>query len=410
MERSDRQLRRRRDRFGTAGSRGQGRHGDDGSRERSRRRRRADDGLRPGHGRPSGPRFAAATQSTPDTCGCCSWSRRWWRWRASGLLEAARLQADNELLQAEINLDHNMVGRSRPMRTLFDRIARVARTDIDRCCCAARAEPARSSSRAPRTETAVAPTRPFIAINCAAHHRVAARVGAVRPREGRVHRRRSDSRKGKLELADGGTLFLDEIGELPLDAAGEAAARAAGARVRARRRHATRPRRRPADRRDQPRSRGRGQGRHVPPGSLLPAQRRHARACRRCAIARTTSAAAGRVLRAQARAALRPAGPRPRRRTAVELLARHDWPGNVRELENVVEQALALGTGERDRAGRSARGTRRERDRQPARRSTTTRRSRKPSGSSSFVPSSAPVTATPGRRACSACIPTTCIA
>ena len=35
----------------------------------------------------------------------------------------------NELLQAEINLDHNMVGRSRPMRALFDRIARVARTD-----------------------------------------------------------------------------------------------------------------------------------------------------------------------------------------------------------------------------------------------------------------------------------------
>ncbi len=29
---------------------------------------------------------------------------------------------------------------------------------------------------------------------------------------------------------------------------------------------------------------------------------------------------------------------------ALARLAKHDWPGNVRELENVVEQALALGS------------------------------------------------------------------
>ena len=32
---------------------------------------------------------------------------------------------------------------------------------------------------------------------------------------------------------------------------------------------------------------------------------------------------------------------------ALTRLARHDWPGNVRELENVIEQALALGAGNR---------------------------------------------------------------
>ena len=43
--------------------------------------------------------------------------------------ETARLQESKERLQAEINLEHNMVGRSQAMRTVFDRIARVARTD-----------------------------------------------------------------------------------------------------------------------------------------------------------------------------------------------------------------------------------------------------------------------------------------
>src|SRR4030095_7632340 len=36
--------------------------------------------------------------------------------------EAARLEDTNERLRAEINLEHNMVGTSRPMRQLFDRI------------------------------------------------------------------------------------------------------------------------------------------------------------------------------------------------------------------------------------------------------------------------------------------------
>ncbi len=42
-----------------------------------------------------------------------------------------------------------------------------------------------------------------------------ARVGAVRPREGRLHRRRPAQRIGRFEQADGGgALFLDEIGDM----------------------------------------------------------------------------------------------------------------------------------------------------------------------------------------------------
>jgi transcriptional regulator with PAS, ATPase and Fis domain len=46
-------------------------------------------------------------------------------------------------------------------------------------------------------------------------------------------------------------------------------------------------------------------------------------------------------------------GPRCGRRVhgltadALARLGRHDWPGNVRELENIIEQALALGTADR---------------------------------------------------------------
>ena len=140
------------------------------------------------------------------------------------------------------------------MRTLFDRIARVAKTAATILL---RGESgtgkelvARAAHRnSTRTE------RPFIAVNCAAiprrcwsrelfGHEKGAFTGATA------------RRRGKLELADGGTLFLDEIGELPLtlqakllralrsanSTASAARARCAGC---------------PARRRDQPRSRER---------------------------------------------------------------------------------------------------------------------------------------------------------
>ncbi len=55
---------------------------------------------------------------------------------------------------------------------------------------------------------------------------------AVRPREGRLHRRRPRRARGLFEQADGGTLFLDEIGDIPLGVPGQAAARAPGAEFR----------------------------------------------------------------------------------------------------------------------------------------------------------------------------------
>jgi Nif-specific regulatory protein len=258
------------------------------------------------------------------------------------VLESARLQADNELLQAEINLDHNMVGRSRPMRALFDRIARVARTESTLLL---RGESGTGKELVARAAHRNSPRadRPFIAINCAAitetlleselfGHEKGAFTGAV------------GLKKGKLELADRGTLFLDEIGELPLPL--QAKLLRALQEREFERVGGTRPvrvdfRLIAATNRDLEAAVKAGTFRqdlfyrlNVVTLSLPPLRerkddlgllvdyfvRKHAPRC-------------GRRVRGVAPAAL-------------DHLARHQWPGNVRELENVIEQALALGSGE----------------------------------------------------------------
>jgi transcriptional regulator with GAF, ATPase, and Fis domain len=124
------------------------------------------------------------------------------------------LEDANRRLQAQINVDHNMVGESRSMRDVYRRIARVAPTDstvlIRGESGTGKELVARAIHRnSPRAE------KPFVAINCAAitetlleselfGHEKGAFTGAVA------------QKKGKIETAEGGTLFLDEIGELSL--------------------------------------------------------------------------------------------------------------------------------------------------------------------------------------------------
>ena len=254
--------------------------------------------------------------------------------------EAERLLDSNEQLRAEINLEHNMVGTSRPMRTLFERIARVARTDSTILL---RGESGTGKELVARAAHRNSPRadRPFVAINCAAltetlleselfGHEKGAFTGAI------------GLKKGKMELAEGGTLFLDEIGELPLSL--QAKLLRALQEREFERVGGTRPvrvdfRLIAATNRDLEAA---AQGRRVPPGPLLPAERRIARAAA-AARAQGGHPAPGRLLRAEARASLRPARSTRSNRTALARLSRHDWPGNVRELENAIEQALALG-------------------------------------------------------------------
>jgi transcriptional regulator with GAF, ATPase, and Fis domain len=235
-----------------------------------------------------------------------------------------------------------MVGRSRPMRALFDRIARVAKTESTILLRGESGTGKELVARAAHRNSSRS-DGPFIAVNCAAiteslleselfGHEKGAFTGAI------------GQKKGKLELADRGTLFLDEIGELPL--ALQAKLLRALQEREFDRVGGTRPVR--VDFR------------------LIAATNRDLEAGVRAGSFRQDLFYRLNVvslllpplrdrkedLPLLAEYFIRKHAPRCGRRVrgitpaAVEQLERHDWPGNVRELENAIEQALALGSGE----------------------------------------------------------------
>jgi pSer/pThr/pTyr-binding forkhead associated (FHA) protein len=124
----------------------------------------------------------------------------------------AQLEVENFRLQAEINLQHDMIGESPAMHEVYRFINKVAPTGatvlLEGESGTGKELVARAIHRnSPRS------AGPFVAINCATlteplleselfGHEKGAFTGAVA------------LKRGRFEMADGGTIFLDEIGEL----------------------------------------------------------------------------------------------------------------------------------------------------------------------------------------------------
>jgi Nif-specific regulatory protein len=131
-------------------------------------------------------------------------------------LESARrvewLEGENQRLQEEIHVEHQMIGESAAMGAVYQFIGKVAPTDSTVLIRGESGTGKELAARAIHMNSTRA-AKPFVAINGATlsetlleselfGHEKGAFTGAIAQKH------------GKLEIADGGTLFLDEIGEL----------------------------------------------------------------------------------------------------------------------------------------------------------------------------------------------------
>jgi two-component system nitrogen regulation response regulator NtrX len=251
------------------------------------------------------------------------------------------LASENVRLQEEVQAHYEIVGASKAIRHVIERIEKVAPT-------AARVlitgENGTGKELVARALHALSPRAagPFVEVNCAAipselieselfGHMKGSFTGAV------------GDRPGKFELADGGTLFLDEIGDMSASAqakvlralqegvisrVGAAQTRTVDVRVIA------------ATNKDLSREIAAGRFRedllyrlNVVPIEVPPLRERRGDV---------------RQLVQHFAVLLGQRGGLPPREFADDALARlesHDWPGNIRELRNAVERLLILASG-----------------------------------------------------------------
>ena len=122
------------------------------------------------------------------------------------------LETENERLQADVNIEHNMIGDGAAMQRIYHFISKVAPTDATVLITGESGTGKELAARAIHRNSKRA-QKSFMAVNCAAlndslleselfGHERGAFTGAIA------------QKKGRLEIADGGTVFLDEIGEL----------------------------------------------------------------------------------------------------------------------------------------------------------------------------------------------------
>lgn len=127
----------------------------------------------------------------------------------------ASLQADHQRLVQQTAASDELIGESRPMRELKNRIVRVARASG---CVLIRGESGCGKELVARAIHRASPRadRPMLSVNCAAIPRDLMESQLFGHRKGAFTGADAD-RVGWFQQADSGTLFLDEIGELTPD-------------------------------------------------------------------------------------------------------------------------------------------------------------------------------------------------
>jgi len=131
--------------------------------------------------------------------------------------EWVRLQAEVTRLRQAVAREYefsNIIGRSKPMREVFDLIRRVADTTVNVLIAGESGTGKEMVARAihyngPRRD------HPFVAINCAAIPETLLESELFGHVRGAFTDAKGD-KKGLIEEANGGTLFLDEIGDISL--------------------------------------------------------------------------------------------------------------------------------------------------------------------------------------------------
>ncbi len=125
-----------------------------------------------------------------------------------------QLESENHRLQAEISIEHDMVGDSPRMLKVYQVISRSAPTDAT---VMVRGESGTGKELAARAIHFNSPRagKPFVAINCAALTETLLESELFGYEKG-AFTGATGQKKGKLEIAQGGTVFLDEIGEMSL--------------------------------------------------------------------------------------------------------------------------------------------------------------------------------------------------
>jgi two-component system nitrogen regulation response regulator NtrX len=256
-------------------------------------------------------------------------------------LQHVDLASENVRLQAEVHAQYEIVGSSKAIKQVIDRIEKVAPT-------AARVlvtgENGTGKELVARAIHALSPRArgPFVEVNCAAIPTELIESELFGHIKGSFTGAFAD-RAGKFELADGGTLFLDEVGDMSLSAQAKvlrALEEGVISRVGSGKTLAVDVRVVAATNKDVQAEIAAGRFRedllyrlNVVPIEVPPLR------ARRGDIPQLVEHFAGQLTRGGGLPA------KSFESEAVKRLAAHDWPGNIRELRNAVERLLILAPG-----------------------------------------------------------------